>query len=94
MWFAVDLEYSLSLLRTFYAEGLVDNRTFLVWLVQQMAICNLAQLGFVVHMADEYLDGMVTCRALTRPFVESCLGRMSEVSCIIDYATISQFPAR
>ncbi|KAI0688045.1 hypothetical protein BC835DRAFT_1419486 [Cytidiella melzeri] len=71
--------YSLSLLRAFYAEGLVDNRTFLVWLVQQMATCNLAQLGFVARISDEYLDGMLSCRALARPFVEYSLCRISEI---------------
>ena len=71
---------SLSLLRTFYAEGLVDNRTFLLWLVQQMATCNLAQLGFVARLADEYLEGMLVSRALTRPFLEACLGKYVEVS--------------
>ncbi|KAI0356240.1 hypothetical protein OH77DRAFT_1401364 [Trametes cingulata] len=68
--------YCLSLLRTFYAEGLVDNRTFLAWLVQQMATCNLAQAGFVVRLADEYLDGMLVSRALTRPFIEACLNKL------------------
>lgn len=71
---------SLNLLRSFYAEGLVDSRIFLAWLVQQTATCNLAQLGFVARMADEYLDGMLVCRALTRPFVEACLNRIAEVS--------------
>lgn len=70
---------SLDLLRSFYAEGLVDNRTFLAWLVQQMSACNLAQLGFLARLADEYLDGMLTCRALTRPFAEACLARLAEV---------------
>ncbi|KAI0769653.1 hypothetical protein BD413DRAFT_627402 [Trametes elegans] len=71
--------YCLSLLRTFYAEGLVDNRTFLAWLVQQMGICNLAQAGFVVRLGDEYLDGMLVSRALTRPFVEACLAKLVEI---------------
>ena len=74
---------SLNLLHAFYAEGLVDNRTFLAWLVQQTATCNLAQLGFIARMADNYLDGMLTCRALSRPFVEACLSRVAEV-CSID----------
>ncbi|KAH9894990.1 hypothetical protein C8Q73DRAFT_745370 [Cubamyces lactineus] len=72
--------YCLSLLRTFYAEGLVDNRTFLAWLVQQMSTCNLAQAGFVVRLGDEYLDGMLVSRALTRPFIEACLAKFVEVS--------------
>lgn len=28
---------------------------------------------------DEYLDGMLVCRALTHPLVEACLTRLSEV---------------
>ncbi|EPQ57624.1 hypothetical protein GLOTRDRAFT_137894 [Gloeophyllum trabeum ATCC 11539] len=71
--------YCLDLLRTFYAEGLVDNRTFLSWLVQQMASCNLAQAGFVARLADEYLDGMLVSRALTRPFVDACLNKLAEI---------------
>ncbi|KAI0829604.1 hypothetical protein BC628DRAFT_1314187 [Trametes gibbosa] len=71
--------YCLSLLRTFYAEGLVDNRTFLAWLVQQMSTCNLAQAGFVVRLADEYLDGMLVSRALTRPFIEASLSKLVEI---------------
>jgi len=71
--------YSLNLLRAFYDEGLVDNRTFLVWLVQQLATCNLAQLGFIARLVDEYLDGMLVTRSITRPFVETGLGKVSEV---------------
>ena len=71
--------HSLSLLRTFYAEGLVDNRTFLSWLVQQMSICNLAQAGFVARLGDEYLEGMLISRALTRPFLDACLAKLVEV---------------
>lgn len=73
------LRNSLSLLRAFYAEGLVDHRTYLAWLVQQTSSCNLAQLGFVAHLADEFLEGMLVCRALTRPFVEACIIRLAEV---------------
>ena len=57
----------------------MDNRTFLVWLVQQLATCNLAQLGFIARLVDEYLDGMLVTRSITRPFVEMCLGKVSEV---------------
>ncbi|THH13392.1 hypothetical protein EW146_g6819 [Bondarzewia mesenterica] len=71
--------YCLNLLRSFYSEGLVDNRTFLSWLVMQMGMCNLAQAGFVARLADEYMDGIMSCRALTRPFVEACLVKISEI---------------
>ncbi|KAL0581804.1 RNA polymerase II mediator complex subunit [Marasmius crinis-equi] len=72
--------YCLRLLRTFYAEGLVNKRTFFVWLINQMASCNLAQAGFVVRIADEYFDGMMRCRALTRPFLEACLSKLAEIN--------------
>ncbi|KAI0068850.1 hypothetical protein BV25DRAFT_1904185 [Artomyces pyxidatus] len=71
--------YSLELLRSFYDEGLVDNRTFLSWLVLQMCTCSLAQVGFVARLADVYLDGIVSCRALTRPFVDACLVKITEI---------------
>jgi len=70
---------SLKLLRTFYAEGLVDHQTFLVWFVNQMGTCNLAQAGFLSRLADDYLPPIMTSRALARPFVEACLNKMSEV---------------
>ena len=76
---------SLQLLRTFYFEGLVDNTTFLVWLVQQMGTCNLAQAGFLTRLADEYLDGMLSSRALVKPFIDACLAKLSEVRTYIFY---------
>ncbi|KAK7692890.1 hypothetical protein QCA50_004525 [Cerrena zonata] len=71
--------YSLQLLRNFYAEGLVDNRTFLAWLIHQLYISNLAQLGFIARLVDEFMEGIVSTRALTRPTVEACLNRLSEI---------------
>jgi hypothetical protein len=74
---------SLDLLRSFYSEGLVDNRTFLSWLVLQMCTCNLAQASFVARLADEYLDGILACRALSRPFMDACLSKISEVQIML-----------
>ncbi|KAF5386158.1 hypothetical protein D9615_002361 [Tricholomella constricta] len=71
--------YCLKLLRTFYSEGLVDNRTFLVWVVQQMGVCNLAQTGFITRLADEYLDGILGSRPLMRPFIDACLYKLAEI---------------
>ena len=47
-----------------------------------MSTCNLAQAGFVARLADEYLEGILTSRALTHPFVEACLVKLMEVCCI------------
>ncbi|KAG6866655.1 hypothetical protein C0991_000765 [Blastosporella zonata] len=70
--------YCLKLLRTFYSEGLVDSRTYLTWIVQQMSACNLAQISFITRLADEYLDGMLGSRPLIRPFLHACLSKLSE----------------
>jgi mediator of RNA polymerase II transcription subunit 12, fungi type len=69
---------SLSLLRSFYVEGLVDQVTLLVWIVQQMAVCNMAQAGFVTRLAGEYIQGILISRPLCRPFVEACLCKITE----------------
>ncbi|KAG6857783.1 hypothetical protein H0H87_004199 [Tephrocybe sp. NHM501043] len=71
--------YCLKLLRTFYSEGLVDSRTYLTWVVQQMSACNLAQTGFIARLADEYLDGFLGSRPLTTPFLHACLSKLSEI---------------
>lgn len=44
-----------------------------------MVACNLAQAGFVTNLADEYLDGMLASRALTKPFADACVAKLSEV---------------
>lgn len=71
--------YCLKLLRPFYDEGLVDHRTFLTWLVHQMAACNLAQSGFVAHLADEYLDGVLEKRPLAKLLLDACIAKLNEV---------------
>jgi hypothetical protein len=48
-----------------------------------MVTCNLAQAGFMAHLADEYLDGMLASRALTRPFADACVAKLSEVNWLI-----------
>ncbi|KAI6044642.1 hypothetical protein EDC04DRAFT_2641397 [Pisolithus marmoratus] len=68
-----------SAIATIYVEGLVDRRTFLTWLVQQMSGCNLAQAGFLAHLADQYLDDMLSSRALTKPFVDACVAKLIEI---------------
>ncbi|KAG6821036.1 hypothetical protein H0H93_007926 [Arthromyces matolae] len=73
---------SLKLLRSFYSEGLVDKRIFLVWVVQQIMTCNLAQTGFITRLADEYLDGLLACRPLARPLLQACLAKLIERLCV------------
>ncbi|PPQ98440.1 hypothetical protein CVT24_004119 [Panaeolus cyanescens] len=72
--------YCLKLLRSFYAESLVDHRTFLTWLVQQMMTCNLAQAAFLTRLIDEYLDDILSSRAIARSLVEACAAKLSEIS--------------
>lgn len=58
---------------------MVDSRVFLVWMVQQMKTCNLAQAGFVTRLVDEYLDDVLRCLPLAKPLVEACTNKLSEV---------------
>ncbi|KAG1837915.1 hypothetical protein DFJ58DRAFT_862003 [Suillus subalutaceus] len=74
--------YCLKLLRPFYDEGLVDHRTFLTWIIHQMAACNLAQAGFVAHLADEYLDGVLEKRPLAKPLLDACIAKLNEIRTI------------
>jgi hypothetical protein len=80
---------SLKLLRPFYDEGLVDHRTFLTWIVLQMAACNLAQAGFVAHLADEYLDGVLEKRPLAKPLLDACIAKLNEVRLMVTYIRLS-----
>lgn len=74
------VHHSVNLLRNFYDDGLVDHRSVLGWLAQQLGACNLAQAGFLARLADEYLEDITSCRALAHPFVEACLNKLAEVA--------------
>jgi mediator of RNA polymerase II transcription subunit 12, fungi type len=72
--------HSLAILRESFSEGLVDHATLLIWLSNQVAICNLAQLGFVVKVVDEYIECLVDNRGFLKPLMEGCLTKLMEVS--------------
>lgn len=40
---------------------------------------NMAQLEFVIHMAEDYLDLVMENRSFLAPFIEACLVRLAEV---------------
>ncbi|KAJ2931312.1 hypothetical protein H1R20_g5848, partial [Candolleomyces eurysporus] len=80
--------YSLKLLRTFYHEGLVDRKSFLVWLTLQMKTCSLAQAGFVTRLVDEYLDDIFNILALAKLLVEASLHKLSEISTTSAHETL------
>lgn len=62
---------------------MVDHTTFLSWLVQIMSNCNLAQAGFITRLADDYLSDMGSCRALVKPFIDSCLVKLQDVRAVM-----------
>ena len=45
-----------------------------------MNTCNLAQAGFMAHLADEYLDGVLAKRPLAKPLLDACIAKLNEVS--------------
>lgn len=44
-----------------------------------MLTCNLAQVCFLIRLADEYLEDILTSRALSRLLAEACLAKLLEV---------------
>ncbi|KAI5116750.1 hypothetical protein M0805_001608 [Coniferiporia weirii] len=86
--------YTLDLLRLFYSELMVDHTTFLSWLVQILGGCNLAQAGFVARLAEDYLSGMSSCRALVKPFIDACLGKLQEISSSSSKETLEELQGR
>ncbi|THH04935.1 hypothetical protein EW145_g5157 [Phellinidium pouzarii] len=85
--------YTLDLLKVFYSEHMVDHTTFLSWLVQILGSCNLAQAGFITRLADDYLGGMSSCRALLKPFIDACLAKLQEISNSSSKETLEQLQA-
>jgi mediator of RNA polymerase II transcription subunit 12, fungi type len=63
---------------------MVDHATFLLWLAQQVPAVNLAQLGFVAKIAEEYLEGLLQHRGFLRPFIEGCTVKITEVSTVTE----------
>ncbi|KAJ7251846.1 hypothetical protein B0H12DRAFT_1202710 [Mycena haematopus] len=59
----------LELLRPFFSEGLVDSRTFLVWLPS----------WFFGAARGRNLDGIMKSRPLARPFIDASLSKLSEI---------------
>ncbi|KAG9004810.1 RNA polymerase II mediator complex subunit [Tulasnella sp. JGI-2019a] len=72
--------YTISLLREFYAEGLVDHATFLFWLAQQVGESNIPQLGFIAKLADEYIEDLLKHRGFLRPFIVGLVEKLVEVA--------------
>jgi len=68
---------------------MVDHGTFLSWLVQQMSSCNLAQASFIARLVDDYLDELVSSRALTKVLADGCLVKLSEVIANWTYVCIN-----
>jgi hypothetical protein len=50
-----------------------------------MTTSNLAQAGFVAHLADEYLDGVLEKRPLAKPLLDACIVKLNEVSNMVIY---------
>ena len=61
---------------------MIEHTLFLTWISQTLSNCNLAQAGFVVRLLEDYLHGMESCRALLRPAINACLGKLQEVRAV------------
>ena len=67
------------MLREMFAESLVDRGTVLLWVAQQVGTSTIPQLGFVVKLAEEYLEGLLEHRGFLRPFITGITDKLLEV---------------
>ncbi|CEH19533.1 MEDIATOR OF RNA POLYMERASE II TRANSCRIPTION SUBUNIT 12 [Ceraceosorus bombacis] len=74
-WFA-KWEYSIGLAQALVAESLLDIRVFALWIFEQLGTASLAQLPFVLTLAQEHawvaLDALILQRALLQSLC-SCI---------------------
>ncbi|KZT32862.1 hypothetical protein SISSUDRAFT_472618 [Sistotremastrum suecicum HHB10207 ss-3] len=72
--------YFLNLLRACYAEGMVDQCTFLSWLALQPGASNLPQMALITKLLDEYLEPLSHYRVFARPVIDECLAKLKELN--------------
>jgi mediator of RNA polymerase II transcription subunit 12 len=70
---------SLSLLRTFHTRYLISSRTLATWLADFAATCNLAQVGFVAQLINEYLEDVAKHASIARSALRALLDKLAEV---------------
>ncbi|KIM29831.1 hypothetical protein M408DRAFT_22702 [Serendipita vermifera MAFF 305830] len=84
--------WSLELLRRLFDADLIDQPSFLAWVVTSMGHTEAMgphQFIFLIRMVDEYFDSVASNRAFATPIIEACLSRFAEidVSPVKQYAT-------
>lgn len=70
----------LKLVEALYEEHLLEHDSFLRFLVQQVEQSNLAQLPFVLFLAEEYLGEFLLNEPLSARLAAGCFARLNEVS--------------
>jgi hypothetical protein len=79
----INILFSLDLLRLLFDSELLDQPALLTWLTTTSSITEgMAphQLVFLVQLAHEYFDILVSNRAFATPVIESCAIRYAEVN--------------
>jgi hypothetical protein len=71
--------YSTSLLRLFFAHSLLDIRTLIAYLVNQLAASNLVQLGFVVQLVEQYEIDILSNAQMGKGMIEYACVKIKEV---------------
>lgn len=70
----------LKLVEVLYEEHLLEHDSFLRFLVQQVEQSNLAQLPFVLFLAEEYLGEFLLSEPLSARLAAACFARLNQVS--------------
>lgn len=72
-------DYSMKLLNELRAHRLLSNRLFVAWLVDILAISNLAQVGFIAQLIGDYLPEITRHLSLARACIRAACSKISEV---------------
>jgi mediator of RNA polymerase II transcription subunit 12 len=70
---------STSLLRLFFSNSLLDVRTLLTYLVNQLAASNLVQLGFLIQLVEQYEIDILGNAQLGRGMIDHACVKIKEV---------------
>ena len=75
--------HSLKLLAALYEEHLLDRECFLRFVVQQIEFSNIAQLPFILFLAEEYLGEFLQSESQSTILVAACFERLTHVSAFL-----------
>jgi mediator of RNA polymerase II transcription subunit 12 len=72
-------KYAVQLTSWQYAEGLLDQRHFLKWSLDQFSASNFDQTNLMISIVLKFMTDYSRSRALSRIFIEACIRKIERV---------------